>query len=496
MYQRIKVLRTEHSVRETAEMLRISTGCVQKYSNMNLQERAEYVQNKKRESQFDMAIEFIEKQVEAFPKIHATKLLRKVKANYPEITAGRRAFRNYLKPIKKKYKNTKIRHYHPVFNTIPGEQVQVDPGEIRVKTDSSGHEMKVYFVSFVFSYSRMMFVSFQNRPYKTEDFIKAHLEAFRFFGGVAKEYVYDQTKLVVIEEKYREVWFNERFHQFATKYELLPVVCEGYDPESKGKVERTVRYIKEDFLYGDYFSNIESVKKASLVWLNTIANTRIHATTKRQPCEMFLEEKRCLNTNYYLKDEANKRIVDKTGLLSYKGCKYSAPSSHQRMEVLIEESGKVLIIRDIESGKELTKHQLSDKKGDTIINMNHYRDYGKTISNLTEEILSILSEVKQADKLLDKVKHDNPRIIRDQLRGIKTLAKKFSFANWNEVVPNLLNFAQIRTSLIEKMLIASRQTEKVREIRKDDSRNLSQQPQSSTLDRSLTFYMRGVKNAE
>jgi len=99
------------------------------------------------------------------------------------------------------------------------------------------------------------------------------------------------------------------------------------------------------------------------------------------------------------------------------------------MEVLIEESGKVLIIRDIESGKELTKHQLSDKKGDTIINMNHYRDYGKTISNLTEEILSILSEVKQADKLLDKVKHDNPRIIRDQLRGIKTLAKKFSFAN-------------------------------------------------------------------
>jgi len=258
MYHKIKALRVDHTVRHTADALGISPNCVQKYSQMSLEEGAVYIKHLKRKSQFDEAVSFIEEQLETYPKITATKLLRKIKIEHPEITVGVRAFRNYIKPIRAKYRNSKIRNYRPVFSTIPGEQVQVDAGEYRVRKDLSGLEMKVYFISFVFSYSGEMYVSFQNRPYKTDDFIKAHLEAFRYFGGVSKEYVYDQTKLVVIKEKYREVWFNEQFHQFALKYEFLPVVCEGYDPESKGKVERSIRYIKEDFLYGDIFPNIES----------------------------------------------------------------------------------------------------------------------------------------------------------------------------------------------------------------------------------------------
>ena len=83
--------------------------------------------------------------------------------------------------------------------------------------------------------------------YDTATFIIAHQQAFSYFGGVAKEYVYDQTKLVVINERYREVLLNEPFHQFALAHDFGVHVCEGYDPQSKGKVERSVRYVKEDF---------------------------------------------------------------------------------------------------------------------------------------------------------------------------------------------------------------------------------------------------------
>ena len=488
-------MRGEHSVRQTAEVLGISSGCVQKYSKMSLEEGAGYVKQLKRRSQFDKVRSFIDEQLKIYPKITATKLLRKIKAEYPEITVKVRAFRNYIRPFREKYRNNKIRHYRPIFSTIPGEQVQVDAGEYRVQRDFSGKELKIYFVSFVFSYSGMMYVSFQMRPYKTEDFIKAHLEAFHYFGGVAKEYVYDQTKLVVIEEKYREVWFNEQFHQFALKYEFLPVVCEGYDPESKGKVERSIRYIKEDFLYGDFFSNIESVRKASLIWLDEVANIRIHSRTKCQPSEMFLEERPFLQTGYYTKNEANKRLADKTGLISFKGNKYSVPSSYQRKEVVVEETENILIIREFETGKEIAKHSISSGKGITTINNNHYRDFRKSIEEITDDVLSLLSEVDQAKKLITKIKSDNPRIVRDQLKGLKKLAVKFSVQYWNESLPNLLSLHQIRTSLVEKMLATVERNHRVQELDKSNQKYSSLNLETSSLDRSLKVYMSGVKNA-
>ena len=495
MYHKIKALRVDHTVRHTADALGISPNCVQKYSQMSLEEGAVYIKQLKRKSQFDEVRSSIEKQIKLYPKITATKLLRKIKIEHPEITVGVRAFRNYIKPIRAKYRNSKIRNYRPVFSTIPGEQVQVDAGEYRVRKDLSGLEMKVYFISFVFSYSGEMYVSFQNRPYKTDDFIKAHLEAFRYFGGVSKEYVYDQTKLVVIKEKYREVWFNEQFHQFALKYEFLPVVCEGYDPESKGKVERSIRYIKEDFLYGDIFPNIESVRKASLIWLNEVANVRIHSRTKRQPCEMFLEEKPLLKTLYYAKNEANRRLADKTGLISFQGTKYSVPSSHQRKKVIVERVENFLLIRDLESGKEIAKHLLSCVKGKIVINSNHYRDFRKSIGEITKEVLSHLSEVEQAEKLVERIKSDNPKIVRDQLKGLKKLKNRFPSALWNDILPNLLELNQIRTSLVERLLIVAERNHKFHQIDISKQKKSTLIFESSTLDRSLKVYMSGVKNA-
>lgn len=494
MYHKVKVIRKNYSVRATAKLLGVSPGSVQKYSRMSLRDAGSYVQQLKRSSKLDAVKDFIEDQLQKYPKLTATKLHRKLKSRHPWISIGVRALRNYIQPIKKRYANKKIRNYHPVFAEIPGEQVQVDLGECFVETEISDTKMKVYFVSFVFSNSRMMYVSTQTKPYKTEDFIKAHLEAFQYFGGVAKEYVYDQTKLVVIEERYREVIFNQRFYQFALQYEFLPVVCEGYDPQSKGKVERSIRYIKEDFLYGDTFSDIESLRKECIFWLNEVANVRIHATTGQQPCEMFKAEKSLLNTRHYTQNNANRRQVDKTGLVSFKGSKYSVPVSHQRLEVAVEEVAKKLVIRDIKSGKELATHPISFVKGKNSINHNHYKGYRKSIEEITEDAMSLLLEVEESEKLIAKIKSDNPTMVfRAQLQAIKKLAKKFPSQYWNKVVPKLLSLSKIRATLLERMLLAEEKKHKLLEINAQLS--LVQTPESSTIDRSMSVYMKGVKNA-
>jgi transposase len=97
----------------------------------------------------------------------------------------------------------------------------------------NGLETTLHFVVFVLSFSRLMYVALSSRAIDTECFIRMHDAAFRYFDGVTAECVYDQTKLVVIEEVYRELSVNQRFQEYATQAGYRIQACEGYDPESK-----------------------------------------------------------------------------------------------------------------------------------------------------------------------------------------------------------------------------------------------------------------------
>jgi hypothetical protein len=109
------------------------------------------------------------------------------------------------------------------------------------------------------SFSRLMYVGLSWKPLDTRQFIQLHDEAFRYFGGVPEECVYDQTKLVVLDEQYRELNLNPLFARYATTIGLHIHACEGYDPESKGKVEAGVKYVKQDALYGEEFDSRDAV---------------------------------------------------------------------------------------------------------------------------------------------------------------------------------------------------------------------------------------------
>lgn len=494
VYHKIKALRTHYSIRDCAGILGISVNTVQKYEAMSLEEASVYLGRQKRKSQFDEAREYILDQLEEFPRITASKLLRKVKEKCSSITAKERAFRKYLSPLRKQIRDEqRIRYYEPVIDMVPGHQVQVDMGEEAVCKDKDGNTFKIYFISFVFSYSRSGFVSFQSRPFNTESFIEAHLEAFDYFGGVAREYVYDQTKLVVITEKYREVFFNEHFHQFALRYEFIPKVCEGYDPESKGKVERFIRYVKEDFLYGDYFSGIEAVRQRGLSWLSEVANCRIHATTKRQPVEMFKEEFSFLSQRYLALKMPAVRWVDKTGLISFEGNKYSTPHAYQRQNigVMIEEG--TLVVNDLDSGEVVTTHEIPVGKGHIVKNNNHYRDYRKSVEMITTDTLKLFEEIEEAAYLIAQIKADNPRIMRDQLKGLSLLYKKFSPRIWREAMPTFMKLPHLRVSLIESVLVAYQQRQAIGKIETEEDG--IEPDQSSCLDRSLNHYMEVLNHA-
>src|SRR3546814_16488324 len=96
-----------------------------------------------------------------------------------------------------------------------------------------------------------MYVGLAFKPLDTATFIQLHDEALRYFGGLHEECVYDQTKLVVLSEQYRELTLNPRFHEFSTTSGFRTYACEGYDPERNRKVETAVNYVTQDGLSGE-----------------------------------------------------------------------------------------------------------------------------------------------------------------------------------------------------------------------------------------------------
>lgn len=432
MIHKIKSMYDEgkgYSKKQIARELSISRKTVKKYLKMKEEEIVEYLKDAERQKKLDRYKEYIEHLLRKYPKLTAVKIKRKLETKIKEEAASERTYRNYVNRLKETIAVKQKRYYEPVIDMVAGVQSQVDPGEIR-GVMIGGIPTTIYFVVFVLSYSRLMHVAVSDRPINTSRFIQMHDEAFSHFAGVVEECVYDQTKLVVIKEEYREVWFNEEFSRYAVCAGFDIRVCEGYDPESKGKVEAGVKYVKNDFFYGEEFGSMQELKEELMKWSKEVANLRVHGTTKKKPAEVYETEERekmkpYLRPSFLSEDDTEEvRTADKTSLISHKSNKYSVPMNYQSSNVLVKEEGQKLEIRDIRTKEVIAEHTLSNGKGEIIKNTNHYRDYKKMISDKEREIGEITGK-EVSEEILKVIKATSPKIYKDQLAGLITVLKQY-----------------------------------------------------------------------
>ena len=288
MIHKIKALHNEGdglSIRSIACQLGISRNTVRKYLRMDEAAIGEQQSNRTRHKQLDDYRDYIVTLLEQFTNLSAVKVLRKLKERHPELGVSDRSARRYIKVLKETVSLRQKRYYEPV-ESLPGVQCQVDGGELRGVL-LGGEAATVHFVVFVLSYSRLMYAGLSPRPIDTATFIRLHDAAFRYFGGRPEECVYDQTRLVVLHEQYRELELNQAFAAYATAAGFRIHACEGYDPESKGKVEAGVKYVKGNALAGEVFDDWDHLEAHVRQWLDEVANIRRHGTTGEAPQVRF-----------------------------------------------------------------------------------------------------------------------------------------------------------------------------------------------------------------
>jgi transposase len=172
----------------------------------------------------------------------------------------------------------------------PGEEAQVDFGTGAPVIQADGIKRRSWVFRIVLSYSRKGYSEAVLRQ-DTETFLRCVENAFRYFGGVPLSLNLDNLKAAVLKADRYDPDLNPKFAAFARHYGVAILPCRPRTPEHKGKVEKGVGYVKNNALAARTFESIAGQNEFLRQWEETIADVRIHGTTKRQVLQVFTEER-------------------------------------------------------------------------------------------------------------------------------------------------------------------------------------------------------------
>jgi transposase len=210
----------------------------------------------------------------------------------------------------------------------PGEEAQVDFGSGAPIVTADGKRRKTYVFRIVLSHSRKAYSEACFRQ-TTDDFLRCLENAFAHFGGVPKTLVIDNLKAAVAHPDWFDPELTPKVQAFSAHYGTVILPTKPYTPRHKGKVEAGVKYVQDNGLKGRVFPALEAENRHLAHWEETVADTRIHGTTKRQVGRVFAEvERRALSplpAERFPSFQEAQRKVNRDGHVEVAKAYYSAP---------------------------------------------------------------------------------------------------------------------------------------------------------------------------
>jgi transposase len=217
-----------------------------------------------------------------------------------------------------------------------GYEMQVDYGMGVRCADHEGKMRKTHIFRLVLSHSRKGYTEAVLRL-TTESFIRSLENAFRALGGVPKVVIFDNAKAVVTQADWYDPELNPKIVAFCKHYGFALIPTRPRTPEHKGKVERGVDYVQENALRGKTFESLALQNEYLFHWERTVADTRIHGTTKKHVGKQFIEVEQPalgpLPAEYFPMYQEGIRKVSLDGHIEVKGAFYSAPPEYLRCEI-------------------------------------------------------------------------------------------------------------------------------------------------------------------
>lgn len=431
MYHQAQQLQRDGlSVQAIAKYLGMNRRTVVKYLAMSEAGFEEFLMQKDSRVKLLVTFEsFVKDRLQAHPAASAAQVhdwLKEHHQRFPAISA--KTVYNFVIAIRQKYSITleeASREYFVVEELAYGLQAQADFGQYILR-NADEKRKKVHFFVMMLSRSRMKFVRFSATPFTTRTAIEAHEEAFNFFSGKPKEVVYDQDRLFLVDENLGDLLLTRDFKNYVLEQGFGLHFCRKADPQSKGKVENVVKFVKNNFLYGRAYYDIDILQGQVIGWLDRTGNGMPHTTTRKVPSQEWVIEKEHLtpwvSVNILPAHIMNYVRVDNT--ISFQGNFYSVPQGtfKKGARVMIWIKGDEIHFHD-DQKKFLCKHMIPQSKGNTVINTDHKRDKTRKLKDLVADVAALFSNPLLAGQYFELIHQVKPRYLRDQVQAIREAIK-------------------------------------------------------------------------
>jgi transposase len=319
-----------------------------------------------RPSMLDPYKGLIQDTLEKHPKLRATRLYAMLKARgYP---GSEIQVRRYVRNVRPRKAEAYLRR-----ETLPGEEAQVDWASFGNITVGHARRPLSCFVM-VLGHSRAMYARFSLNQ-TMESFLRGHVAAFEAFGGVPRVLLYDNLKSAVLEREGDLIRFHPTLLEMAGHYHFTPKPCAVARGNEKGKVERTIQYVRHAFFEAHGSRSVAELNIDLAGWIEGVAHQRRHPTdpAKRSVWEVFKAEKPCLlpRPQHDFECALVKTVQSgKTPYIRFDQNDYSIPHDRVRSPLtLVADEFRLRFTN--EQGEIIAEHMRSYDRGARIENEDH-----------------------------------------------------------------------------------------------------------------------------
>jgi transposase len=229
----------------------------------------------------------------------------------------------------------------------PGDEAQIDFGTGAPLRGPDGQRRKTHVLRVILSHSRKGYSEAVARQ-TTDDFLRCLEGAFRHFGGVPRCLVLDNLRAAVTKADWFDPELNPKVRSFAEHYGTVFLPTRPYTPRHKGKVERGVDYVQENALRGRTFASLEDQNRFLRDWELTVADTRVHGTTRRHVGQHFVEVERAallpLPSDPFPSFREARRTVHRDGHIEVERAYYSVPPEYLARPVWVRWDARLVRI--------------------------------------------------------------------------------------------------------------------------------------------------------
>jgi transposase len=461
MYHEVqRLLLQGSSQRQVASVLGLHRDTVKKYAGMTEVGFNHFLQQKEgKVKRLDPYEIFVRDRLLAAPAASAAQVhdwLKEHHADFPKVSA--KTVYSFVMGLRQKYQIPLEEAPREFFMVEPlpyGKQAQADFGQYLLASAEKKRK-KVYFFVMMLSRSRMKFVYFLDRPFTSGDAVDAHEAAFCFFEGIAGEVVYDQDRLFLVDERLGELLLTQVFKSYVSEQSFHVHFCRKADPQSKGKVENVVKFIKQNFLYGRIYHDLETLQGEAIGWLGRTGNGMPHTAIRKIPLQEWALEKPHLNTWIPISAQPSYLlyVVRKDHTVSFRGNFYSVPQGTYKKgaQVRLALKGLELHIHD-DRGAFLCKHLIPEGRGHSLINTNHKRDRTHKIDQLIIQTAARFQNPGRAKDYLECIRKERGRYIRDHVQAIAEAIAQVDAALTSSVLDTCIQEKYHSATLFRELLV-------------------------------------------